>query len=69
MLNIQLIPVLASSGGHSAGVPAKQPRKLMDNLNEAVVVVFFSLGPALGAAIFLLWFGGLMWGLLSSFFG
>jgi hypothetical protein len=33
-----------------------------------MVIVFFSLGPALGAAIFFLWFGGLVWGLVSSFF-
>jgi hypothetical protein len=35
---------------------------------EVVVVLFFSLGPALGAALFLMWFGGLAWGLLSSLF-
>ena len=68
MMNFQLIPILTPGGGNSAGVAAKQPRKLADSLNEAVVVVFFSLGPALGAAIFLIWFGGLMWGLFSSFF-
>lgn len=67
MMNLQLIPVLTPSGGNSAGVPAKSPRSLSDTLNEAVVVVFFSLGPALGAAIFLMWLGGLVWGLLSSF--
>ena len=66
MMNIQLIPVLAASGGKSAEVTAKQQRKLMDTLNEAVVIIFFSLGPALGATIFLMWFGGLVWGVLSS---
>ena len=67
MMNFQLIPVLTPSGGNSAGVPAKPTKDFRETLNEAVVVVFFSLGPALGAAIFLMWFGGLMWGLLSSF--
>ena len=66
MMNIQLIPVLAASGGKNAEFTAKQPRKLMDTLNEAVVIIFFSLGPALGATIFLMWFGGLVWGVLSS---
>lgn len=67
MMNFQLIPVLTTTGGNSAGVPAKPSRSFRDALNEAVVIVFFSLGPALGAAIFLMWFGGLVWGLLSSF--
>ena len=66
MMNLQFIPVLAGSGWNSTAVTAKPPRKLMDTLNEAVVVVFFGLGPALGATIFLMWFGGLMWGVLSS---
>lgn len=66
MMSIQLVPVLAAGGGKSAEVTAKQPRKLMDILNEAVVVIFFSMGPALGATIFLIWFGGLVWGVLSS---
>jgi len=68
MMNFQLIPVLTPGGGKSAGLPAKHSQSLGETLNELVVVVFFSLGPALGAAIFLLWFGGLMWGLFSSFF-
>ncbi len=68
MMNFQLIPVLSHSNGSSAQVPAKPSRSFAETLNELVVVVFFSLGPALGAAIFLLWFGGLMWGLISSFF-
>lgn len=66
MMNIQLIPVLATSGDNAAAVPTKKPRKLADTLNEMVVVIFFSLGPAIGATIFLMWFGGLMWGVLSS---
>jgi len=68
MMNIQLIPILATSGEHAAAVPVKKPRKLADTLNEMVVVIFFSLGPAIGATIFLMWFGGLMWGVLSSIF-
>jgi hypothetical protein len=67
IMRSQLIAVLTPGGGDSAGVPAKPSRNLRDTLNEAVVVVFFSLGPALGVAIFLMWFGGLVWGLLSSF--
>lgn len=67
-MTCQLIPVLSASGRSGAGVPAKPSRELRDTLNEAVVVVFFSLGPAIGAAIFLMWFGGLMWGLISSLF-
>jgi len=68
MMNIQLIPVIAGSGGNSAAVPAKKPRSLSDTLNEMVVIIFFSLGPAVGATIFLMWLGGLMWGVLSSVF-
>ncbi|HKT11845.1 MAG TPA: hypothetical protein VJW77_08480 [Terriglobia bacterium] len=37
-------------------------------LLEAIVVLFFSLGPAIGATLFLMWFGGLVWGVLSSLF-
>lgn len=68
MMNVQLIPVLAASGGKSATVPAKKPRSLSDTLNEMVVIIFFSLGPAIGATIFLMWLGGLLWGVLSSVF-
>jgi hypothetical protein len=64
----QLIPVLSAHGRGQAGLPAKQPRKLTEILMEAVVVLFFSLGPVLGAALFLMWFGGLAWGVLSSLF-
>lgn len=62
--------ILASPSGlyKSAKTSARPERDFRDALNEAVVIVFFSLGPALGAAIFLMWFGGLAWGLLSSFF-
>lgn len=67
-MNIPLVPVLVAGGKDDAGLPARQPRKLSDTLNEAVVIIFFSLGPAVGATIFLMWFGGLAWGLLSSFF-
>jgi hypothetical protein len=64
----QLIPVLSAHGQAPSGLPAKHPRKTSEILMEAVVVLFFSLGPALGAALFLMWFGGLAWGLLSSLF-
>jgi hypothetical protein len=64
----QLIPVVSARGQAQAGLPAKQPRKVSEILMEAVVVLFFGLGPALGAALFLMWFGGLAWGLLSSLF-
>ncbi len=64
----QLIPVLSGHGRAQSGLPAKKPRKTSEILMEAVVVLFFSLGPALGAALFLMWFGGLAWGLLSSLF-
>lgn len=63
----QLIPVLSAHGQAQSGLPAKQ-RKVSEVLIEAVVVLFFSLGPALGAALFLMWFGGLVWGVLSSVF-
>lgn len=66
MMNIQLIPVLAGNGGNNAVAPAKKSRSLSDTLNEMVVVIFFSLGPAIGATIFLMWLGGLLWGVLSS---
>ena len=64
----QLIPVFSAHGRAQAGLPAKQPRKVSEILMEAVVVLFFSLGPAIGAALFLMWFGGLAWGVLSSLF-
>ena len=64
----QLIPVFSAHGQAQAGLPAKQPRKASEILMEAVVVLFFSLGPAIGAALFLMWFGGLAWGVLSSLF-
>jgi hypothetical protein len=68
MMNVQLIPVFVSGGKNNAEVPAGKPRKLTEILMEVVVVLFFSLGPVLGAALFLMWFGGLAWGVLSSIF-
>jgi hypothetical protein len=68
MMSLELVPVLVSGGGGKAAAPAKHPQTLADTLNKLMVIVFFSLGPALGAAIFFLWFGGLVWGLVSSFF-
>lgn len=68
MIGTQLIPVLSAQGRTQSGLSAKQPRKVNEVLTEAVVVLFFSLGPALGAALFLMWFGGLAWGILSSLF-
>ena len=68
MMIFQLALALIPGGGNKAEVPAGKPRKLTDTLMEAVVVLFFSLGPALGAALFLMWFGGLAWGVLSSLF-
>jgi hypothetical protein len=68
MVNLQLIPVFASGGKKNAEVPFGKPRKLTETLMEVVVVLFFSLGPVLGAALFLMWFGGLAWGVLSSLF-
>jgi hypothetical protein len=68
MMNLQFVPVFVSGGKNNAEVPARKPRKLTDILMEVVVVLFFSLGPVLGAALFLMWFGGLAWGVLSSLF-
>ncbi|HZT68676.1 MAG TPA: hypothetical protein VFC10_02865 [Terriglobia bacterium] len=68
MMSFELVPVLVTGGGGKAAAPEKRPRTFADTLNELMVIVFFSLGPALGAAIFFLWFGGLVWGLVSSFF-
>ena len=67
-MNFQLVPVFASGGKKNADVPARKPRKLTEILMEVVVVLFFSLGPVLGAALFLMWFGGLAWGVLTSLF-
>ena len=68
MMNFQLGLVLIPAGGNKAEGSAGRPRKLTDVFMEAVVVLFFSLGPALGAVLFLMWFGGLAWGVLSSLF-
>jgi hypothetical protein len=68
MVNFQLIPVFVSGGKNCPEAPARKPRRLTEILMEVVVVLFFSLGPILGAALFLMWFGGLAWGVLSSLF-
>lgn len=67
MMNL-LVPLFSECGGNGTELPVKPPRKLSDTLNELVVIIFFSLGPALGATIFLMWLGGLLWGLTFSFF-
>ncbi|TAM83095.1 MAG: hypothetical protein EPN47_06555 [Acidobacteria bacterium] len=68
MMNLQFLPVFVS--GHNNGPAASDtnPRKPREILMEAVTVLFFSLGPVLGAALFLMWLGGLAWGVLSSLF-
>lgn len=63
-MNPQLLPAVVSSGKNAAG----KPWQASDILMETVVVVFFSLGPVVGAVLFLMWFGGLTWGVLSSVF-
>lgn len=68
MMSLQLLPVVVSGSRNSAGVPVTKSWKLGEILMEAVAVVFFSLGPVLGAVLFLMWFGGLTWGVLSSLF-
>lgn len=64
----QIIPMLSAQGRAQSGLPAKQPRKMSEILMEAVVVLFFSLGPLVGGVLFLMWSIGLAWGVLSSFF-
>jgi hypothetical protein len=68
MMNLQLVPVFIRGSANNAEAPAKRPRKFLDTLNEAVVLIFFILGPIVGAVIFLMWFGGLTWGVIWSFF-
>ena len=68
MMQLQFLPVLVSGAKNSGRVPAAKPRKANEILMEAVAVLFFILGPVLGAALFLMWFGGLVWGVLSSLF-
>jgi hypothetical protein len=68
MMLFQFALALIPSGGNKAELQAGKPRKLTDVFLEAVVVLFFSLGPALGAVLFLMWFGGLAWGVISSLF-
>ena len=60
MMNIQLIPVVASGTGKSSEIPARKPWKLSEILNEAVAVLSLSLRPTLGAATFLMWLVGLV---------
>lgn len=67
MMNLQLVPILPQCNGSSVELLGQTPRSLSETLNELVVIIFFSLGPAVGGAIFLMWFGGLLWGLASSF--
>jgi hypothetical protein len=64
----QMIPIRSAQGRAQSGLPAKQPAKVSEILMEAVVILFFSLGPVVGAVLFLMWSVGLAWGVLSSFF-
>lgn len=64
----QLTPLLSVRGRAQSVSQGKQQRKVSEILLEAIVVLFFSLGPAIGATLFLMWFGGLVWGVLSSLF-
>lgn len=41
-------------------------RKMLDRLDKTTAVVFLLVGPAIGAAIVLVWLGGLALTLLSS---
>jgi len=66
MASFLMAPLLNTAIGQSAGLPAKQART--DKLNEFVVILFLTAGPALGGVIFLTWLGGLIWGLLASLF-
>jgi hypothetical protein len=66
MASFLVTPVLSTAGGHAPGLPAKDVRNASDVLNEFVVVLFLTLGPVLGAVIFLTWLGGLLWGVLTS---
>jgi len=66
MASFLMTPVLSTAGGRTSGLPAKDPRSTADILNEFVVVLFLTAGPALGAVIFLTWLGGLVWGVLTS---
>lgn len=66
-MNPHLIPISCSCGKNNAQATAGKP-KVRDVLMETVVILFFSLGPVVGAVLFLMWFGGLAWGVLSSLF-
>lgn len=66
MAGLLINPVLSTVGGHTTGLPSERARTNSDPLNKFLVVLFLTLGPALGAIIFLTWFGGLVWGILTS---
>jgi hypothetical protein len=66
MWNFLMTPLLITAGGRTAELPGKQVRSSREVLNEFLVVLFLTAGPVLGAAIFLTWLGGLLWGVLSS---
>lgn len=66
MASFLMTPLLSTAGGRTAELPAKNVRSPRDLLNEFVVILFLTAGPVLGAVIFLMWLGGLLWGLLTS---
>jgi hypothetical protein len=66
MASFLMTPLLKPAGGEAPGSPAKEGQVPSDKLNEFVVILFLTAGPALGAVIFLTWLGGLVWGLLAS---
>ena len=66
MASFLMTPLLTTASGRAAGLPAKEAKPSSEKLNEFVVILFLTAGPALGAAIFLTWLGGLVWGLLAS---
>ena len=66
MASILMTPLLTTASGRNSGVPATDTRTPSEKLNEFVVILFLTAGPALGAAIFLTWLGGLVWGFLAS---
>jgi hypothetical protein len=66
MASFLMTPLLSTAGGRTAGLPPKEAQTSSEKLNEFVVILFLTLGPALGAVIFLTWLGGLVWGLLAS---
>jgi hypothetical protein len=66
MASFLMTSLLTTAGGRATGLPAKETPARSEKLNEFVVILFLTLGPALGAVIFLTWLGGLVWGLLAS---